>query len=165
VSYKNKTYVIFDADEDMWAYGFMLGWKSKDHMDFDFHNAHDLNTITDRANEETVKRKLRTRLASAKQAVVLVGEKTKNLYRFVRWEIDVALELGIPIIAVNLNGKRSIDEDRCPAILKKKDAIHVAFRMNIIKYAMDNFAANPSLHAGQGDNWHYPSTVYASLGL
>ncbi len=49
----------------------MLGWKSKDHMDFDFHDAHDLNTITDRANEETVKRKLRALLANANRIVYL----------------------------------------------------------------------------------------------
>ncbi len=165
MSYRNKTYVIFDGDEDMYAYAFMLGWKAQDHMDFDFHNAHDLNAITDRANEETVKRKLRERFANAKQVVVLVGEKTKNLYRFVRWEIDIALELGLPIIVVNLNGSRSMDDDRCPPILKKKDAIHVAFKMKIIQYAMDHFAANPTLHAGQGNNWHYPDSIYTSLGL
>jgi MTH538 TIR-like domain (DUF1863) len=165
MGYRNKTYVIFDADQDMWAYGFMLGWNTHDHMDFDFHDAHDLNTITDRANEDTVKRKLRLRFANTKQAIVLIGEKTKNLYRFVRWELDTALELGIPIIAVNLNGKRSIDEERCPPILKEKDAVHVAFKMNIIKHAMDNFAQNLAIQAGKGTNWHYPESVYTSLGL
>ncbi len=47
MSYRNKTYVIFDGDGDMWAYAFMLGWKSRDHIEFDFHDAHDINTITD----------------------------------------------------------------------------------------------------------------------
>ena len=39
MAYRNKTYVIFDGDEDMWAYAYMLGWISKDHIAFDFHNA------------------------------------------------------------------------------------------------------------------------------
>ena len=99
----------------MWAYGFMLGWKSRDHIDFDFHDAHDLNTISDRASEDTVKRKLRGRFTNAKQVVVIVGKKTKNLYRFVRWEIDVALELKLPIIVANLSEKRRMDDDLLPA--------------------------------------------------
>ena len=165
MSYRNKTYVIFDADEDMWAYAFMLGWKSRDHIDFDFHNAHDLNTITDRANEETVKRRLRERFASAKQVIVVVGPKTKDLYRFVRWEIDVALGLGLPIIAANLNEKRNMDPDRCPPILKGKDAIHVAFKMRIIKKAMDAFPEYLTIHAGSGKDWYYTDNVYTELGL
>jgi len=56
MSYRNKTYVIFDGDNDMWAYAYMKGWKQNENIDFDFHDAHDLNVITDRASEESVKR-------------------------------------------------------------------------------------------------------------
>jgi hypothetical protein len=42
MAYRNKTYVIFDADNDMWAYGYMKGWKSNENLDFNFHDAHDL---------------------------------------------------------------------------------------------------------------------------
>jgi len=166
MAYRNKTYVIFDADNDMWAYRFMLGWKSLEHLDFDFHDAHDLNTITDRANEETVKRKLRERFANAKQVVVIVGENTKNPYRFVRWEIETALDLKLPIVVTYLNGKRSVDVALCPPILKGKDAIHVAFKMKIIKHAMDYFIDGyVTLYAGHADDWHYNDEVYRSLGL
>ena len=79
MAYRNKTYVIFDGDEDMWAYAYMLGWISKDHIAFDFHNAHDLAPLSATAGEETVKRRLRERLSNTKQAIVLIGEKTKCL--------------------------------------------------------------------------------------
>ena len=150
----------------MWAYGFMLGWKSKDHMDFDFHDAHQLNTITSAANEATVKRKLRERFHSAKQVIVLVGESTKNLYRFVRWELDIAIELGLPIIVANLNGLRQMDSERCPPILKGKDAVHVSFKMKIIQKAMDDFASDyVSLYANKGEDYHYPDSVYKALNI
>lgn len=165
MGYRNKTYIIFDGDEDMWAYAYMLGWKKNERIDFDFHNAHDLNTITNFSSEENTKRKLRARFATAKQAVVLIGEKTKNLYRFVRWEIEVAQGLGLPIVAVNLNKFRSMDEARCPAILRNSDAVHVAFQMKIIKHAMDNFCDNYSRYAGKGDNWSYNDNIYAGFGL
>ena len=40
MSYKNKTYVAFDGDEDMPYYRIMTAWKENDHIDFDFYNAH-----------------------------------------------------------------------------------------------------------------------------
>lgn len=165
MGYRNKTYIIFDGDEDMWAYAYMLGWKKNENIDFNFNDAHDLNTITNLSSEENTKRKLRERFATAKQAIVLIGEKTKNLYRFVRWEIEVAQALGLPIVAVNLNKLRAIDPARCPAILRDADAVHVAFQMKIIKHAMDNFCGNYSQYKGKGDNWSYNDNVYAGFGL
>lgn len=167
MGYRNKTYVIFDGDNDIWAYRFMRGWKASEHLDFDFHDAHDLNTITDRASEETVKRKLRERFSSAKQSIVLIGNNTKNLYRFVRWEMDVASDLDIPIIAVNLNEQRTYDTALCPPILRDQCVVHISFKMNIIKFALDNF---PSWYArnNQNDeniNLSYPDSVYRDLNL
>lgn len=165
MGYRNKTYVIFDGDEDMWAYAYMIGWKNSENIDFDFHNAHDLNTITNLSQEENTKRKLKERLSSAKQAIVLIGDKTKNLYKFVRWEIEICQNLGIPIVAVNLNGKRKYDDNLCPPILRNADAIHVSFKAKIIKHALDDFCVNYSQYSGKNDNWHYKDSVYDGLGL
>jgi len=164
MGYRNKTYVIFDGDEDMWAYGFMLGWKKNEHIEFDFHDAHDLNTLRDGANEETVKRKLRERFANTKQAIVIIGSNTKNLFRFVRWELDICLELGIPIVAVNLNNMRGIDNNLCPPIIKDKSVIHVAFRAKIIQHALDEFCENYNQYKGQS-NLYYSDAIYERLGL
>lgn len=166
MSYRNKTYVIFDGDNDMWAYAYMKGWKANEHIEFDFQDAHDLNVITDRASEETVRRKLRERLSNAKQVIVLIGENTKNLFRFVRWEMEIAQKLDLPVVAVNLDKKRSYVEARCPAILKDQYVVHVSFQAKIIQYALDHFpdeyAKRPQNAEG---NRHYPESVYKSLGL
>jgi len=77
-------------------------------------------------------------MANSKVLIVLVGEKTKNLHKFVRWEQEIALEMGIPIIAVNLNGNRRMDPDRCPPIIRDELAIHVSFGSKIIKHALNN---------------------------
>lgn len=145
MSYRNKTYVIFDGDTDMYAYRFMRGWRALEHLDFDFHDAHDLGSeLTDLASEETVRRRLRERFSPAKQVIVLIGPNTRHLYRFVRWELRVALDLGLPIIAVNLNGARACDDVRCPPILRDEYVVHIPFKMKAIQLAMDNF---PSEHA------------------
>jgi hypothetical protein len=95
MSYRNKTYVIFDGDNDRWAYAYMKGWKENENVDFNFYDAHDIKPLTDRASEQTIRQRLRERLSSAKQVIVLVGESTKDLYVFVRWEIDIALKMDL----------------------------------------------------------------------
>ena len=90
MSYRNKTYVAFDGDEDMRAYRLMTAWKSNENIDFNFYNAHDLNSARDTSTEESIKSQLRERMANAKQLVLLVGEKTKNLRKFIPWEIELA---------------------------------------------------------------------------
>jgi hypothetical protein len=164
MGYRNKTYVIFDGDSDMWAYAYMKGWKNNDKIDFDFHDAHDLNALRDGSSEETVKAKLRERLGNTKQAIVLVGENTKNLYRYVRWELETCLEMGIPIVAVNLNGMRSKDDERCPPIIKGTPAVHVAFKMKIIQRALDDFCDNFAKYKDKSD-LYYPAAAYNELGI
>lgn len=142
MAYRNKTYVCFDGDNDIKYYNLMNAWKANDNIEFDFYDAHDLHQCRDTSQEETIKRSLRERMKNTKLFLVLVGEKTKNLYKFVRWEIDLALEMDLPIVVVNLNNKRSIDNDLCPPILKDKLAIHTAFTVKIIQHAIDYWPEN-----------------------
>jgi len=164
MGYRNKTYVIFDGDNDMWAYAFMKGWKQNENIDFDFYDAHEINKLLDGSSEETVKRKLRERLANTKQAIVLIGDSTKNLHRYVRWELETCLNLGIPIVAVNLNGKRSMDDALCPPIIKDQPVVHVAYRAKIIKHALDNFCDNFAQHKNM-INLNYADSTYSDLGV
>jgi len=166
MSYRNKTYVIFDGDNDMWAYAYMKGWKQSEHIDFDFYDAHDLKPLILRASDDTVYARLKERMANTKQAVVLIGEKTKNLFKFVRWELELTLKNDIPLIAVNLNDKRQCDYDRCPAIIRDEYVVHIPFKAKILQYALDHF---PDEHARRDRNTKgarfYKDEVYRQLGL
>lgn len=167
MSYRNKTYVIFDGDEDMWAYRFMRGWRATEHLDFDFYDAHDIKPLTDGACDETIFRRLRERMGNAKQAIVLIGPYTKSLRKFVPWEIGIAKTRKLPIVAVNLNNLRRLDSQRCPASLCKYPAVHVPFKMRIIKQALDAFVPEFAL---QASSWemaprHYDEKIYGQLGL
>lgn len=168
MGYRNKTYVIFDGDNDMWAYARMKGWKALKNIDFDFYDAHDLKPLTRQAsNEAYIKQRLLERIKNTKQVIVLVGNSTKNLYKYVRWEIEQCQKLGLPIVVVNLNKRRSIDYTLCPPILKGKNAVHISFRMKIIKYALDYFPNyfNSSVDKTKINDWHYLASVYKNLGL
>jgi hypothetical protein len=76
MAYRNKTYICFDGDTDMHWYRLMQAWKDNDDIDFNFHNAHDLNTARDSSQEESIKKQLRERFANSKLLIVLIGEKT-----------------------------------------------------------------------------------------
>ena len=165
--YRNKTYVCFDADNDIHYYRLMLAWKQNDSTNFQFHNAHDLNRLLPTSNENTIKRKLRERLRNTKAFIVLIGASTQYLYKFVRWEMEQALGLDIPIIAVNLNGKRQQDKNRCPPIIRDELVVHISFNARIVQHALENWTTEYYNLKGEGKsgNRRYPSEIYQKLGL
>lgn len=166
MAYRNKTYICFDGDSDMAHYRLMTAWSENNKIDFDFYNAHDLNTARDSSQEESIKRQLRERFANSKLLVVLIGEKTKYLTKFVKWEMEVALKLDLPIVGVNLNKARAQD-DLCPPAIKNQLAIYVPFGISIVKYAMDNWPASHARHraANETGPYRYSQAVYDQLGL
>jgi hypothetical protein len=166
MAYRNKTYICFDGDTDMRYYRLMTAWAENENFTFNFHNAHDLNTARDSSQEESIKRQLRERFANSKLLVVLIGEKTRLLTKFVKWEMEVALKLDLPIVGVNLNGNRGRDE-LCPPTIKEALAIYVPFGAKIVEYAMTNW---PSSHVtfkaeGKSGPYFYKEETYKSLGL
>jgi hypothetical protein len=167
MAYRNKTYVAFDGDTDMWAYRYMRGWKQNDKSDFDFNDAHEIRQARDSSTEESIKRSLRERINSSRVFVLLVGEHTKNLYRFVRWEIEQAINLGLPIIVVNLNDKRTHDDALCPPILDNKLAVHISYNAKIMQHALEHWPIDHVTRAknGEGSPCYYETRIYTQLGL
>jgi hypothetical protein len=164
MAYTNKTYVCFDADTDIHYYRLMTAWKENDRIEFNFHNAHEINNFRDGSSEATIKAKLRERLKNTKVLVVLIGKNTKSLYKYVRWEIEWALENDIPIVGVNLNGKKQQD-DLCPPILKPDLAMYINFGQKIMNYALNHWPAQHETEKRNGKKgpFYYPDKVYDSL--
>ena len=153
MAYRNKTYVCFDGDSDIHYYRLM--------------QAYDLNTARDTSQEESIKRQLRIRLQNSKVFVVLIGANTRYLTKFVRWEMEQALSMRLPIIGINLNGMRQQDPERCPPVIRNALAIYISFNAKIMQYALEHW---PSLHSqlvqqGQTGPHFYKSSIYQDLGL
>ncbi len=165
--YRNKTFVSFDGDSDMHYYRLMQAWKQHDGIDFNFYNAHDLNVARDTSQEASIKAQLAERMRNTKVFVLLIGENTRYLYKFVRWEIEQAIQRDLPIIAVNLNGQRSMDKERCPSLLREALAIHISFNVRIVQHSLDNWPSSHQRHRQQRESgpYYYKAEVYRELGL
>ena len=166
MAYKDRIYVSMDADSDIRYYYLMKAWKQNDNTTFDFRDAHDLNNILDKS-EASIKAGLQERFRNTKVFVLLVGEHTRYLYKYVRWEIEEAIKREIPCIVVNLNGKRSLDSDLCPPIIRNHLAIHISYNARILQYALENWPYSDNEKRKNGDYgpYYYKESVYEKLGL
>ena len=164
------------ASEDLKSYRLMTAWKANKKIDFNFYDAHDLNTARDTSHPDTIKRRLRERLANAKQIVFLVGDHTRSKAArsgsFIGYEVDVIKTLDIPINFANLNQSRKSESARIPIGLGSPlYTISTSFQPAIIKYALDEFpAAYAKNKSSTGSNrksgpYYYKEYVYKSLGI
>ncbi len=153
MAYRNKTYVAF-ASEDINYYYLMKAWRENEHIDFDFFDAHDLNVALDTSQPETIRRRLRERLANTKQTVVLISDTTKpkaaRPSSFLYYEIETIEKLGLPVVFTNLNGSRLAQRSKLPTTLLEPYTMSVSFQAAIIKYALDEYvsAFNSNLTVG-----------------
>ncbi|KAE9534235.1 hypothetical protein A1D25_06885 [Ursidibacter arcticus] len=151
-----RAFVGFSST-DLHYYRLMQAWKANTNIDFNFTDCQLRNEIKSE-DEDYIKRKCRERINMAGTFISLIGQDTKSKYKYVRWEIEVALEKGCRIIAVNLDGSRQMNPNTCPAILKNTGTIFVPFSPKIIAYALENWEQKDS------ENWIYKDWVYQSLG-
>jgi len=167
MAYRNKTFVSF-ASEDLTSYRLMQAWKANQHIDFDFLDAHDINTALDSSQPATIERRLTDRLANTKQVVMLIGDATRRKagdgVSFLHHEATVIKKLKLPVIFANLNGSRVVESSRLPFSLSEQYTISVSFQPAIIKYALDDFVDGFVYSPDKGPH-HYKSHVYSNLGI
>lgn len=151
-----RSFVGFSS-ADLHYYRLMLAWKENEHIDFSFADCQLAQEI-DSENEAYIKRKCRERIAMAGTFISLIGKDTRSKHKYVRWELEVALEKGCRIIGVNLDGSRQIVDAICPPIIKDIGAIFVPFSPKIVAHALENYEVNDK------GNWHYKDDIYRQLG-
>ncbi|MBD8565448.1 TIR domain-containing protein [Oxalobacteraceae sp. CFBP 8763] len=162
---RNRTYIAFDGDNDIHYYRLMTAWSENERFSLNFSNAHDLNTARDSSQEESIKRQLAARFADSKLLMVLIGANTRYLTKFVKWEMETAIRIGLPIIGINLNGSRQQDA-LCPAAIRNTLAVFVPFREKIVSHAALDWPGEHERYRQQGKNeaFHYSEQIYRNLG-
>ena len=169
MSYRNKTYVAF-ASEDISSYRLMEAWRENKNIEFNFYDAHDLFVSRDTSLPETIKKNLRDRMKNAKQIVLLGSTSAKKKggdgVSFLAYELQVALELNLPIVVSHLDGSRKGNSANYPKPLSDANhhTISVSFQPKIIQHALDNYASTYSASTTTGERI-YNASVYTGLGL
>lgn len=151
-----RTFVGFSST-DIRYYRLMQAWKANEHIDFNFTDCQLENEINSE-NEAYIKRKCRERIDMAGTFAVLIGQDTRSKHKYVRWEMEVAIEKGCRIIGINLDGSRRVVDATCPPIIRNIGAIFVPFSPKIVAHALANWKMEAN------DDWHYKDEVYRQLG-
>jgi hypothetical protein len=151
-----RTFIGFSST-DIHNYRLMQAWKAHEHIDFNFTDCQ-LGSEINSENEAYIKAKCRERINMAGTFAVLIGNDTRSKHKYVRWEMEVAIEKKCKIIGINLNMARTIDQETCPPIIKDVGAIFVPFSPKIIAYTLENYTMSPR------GNYHYVESVYTNLG-
>jgi len=153
-----RAFVGFSST-DINYYRMMLAWKASEHIDFNFADVQ-LDKAINSEDEGYIKRLCRERIEMASRFIMLIGEDTKSKHKYVRWELEVAIEKDCTIIGVNIDKSRDMVDAKTPPIMKNIGAIFVPFNAKIIAYAIENFQMS-----GQKDNRVYKPEIYKQLGL
>lgn len=152
-----RTFVGFSST-DIHYYRLMCAWKNNQNIDFNFADCQ-LSQALNSEDEMYIKRICRERIKMAGTFISLIGQDTKSKHKYVRWELEVALEKSCRVIGVNIDGSRRINPDTCPKIIQGVGAIFIPFSQKIITYALENYQMNSK------GNWHYPDELYQQLSL
>lgn len=88
-----RTFVGFSSS-DIKYYRLMLAWKENEHIDFDFADCQLAKEINS-DDESYIKKKCRERIGMAGTFISLIGGDTRSKHKYVRWELDVALEKNV----------------------------------------------------------------------
>lgn len=164
MAYRKKIYVIFDVD-DMLYFNMFQAWCAGETQEL-IHLESSVWNNTNSRKLDGAENSLLEKMRNASCVVVLISEHTNPLCLQIRTEIESALRLNKAIIVVNINGKRSIDNDLCPEILKNRIAIHISFNAKIIQKAIDHW---PGFYEQNSDNgsgaYFFKPQVYQNLGI
>lgn len=150
--YKTKTYVAFDAGNDMNYYNTLKMWSNNIKIGFSLNNAHDLKSARDSSLAESIKRSLRERIQASKIMILIVGKETYRHIKFVKYEIDYAKSRNIPIILT------VVDDGVLPkSWFTDYPVIQVPFKLEKINLAMGDWPSKFVQHQKKGDVgiWHY----------
>ncbi len=152
-----RTFVGFSST-DINYYRLMLAWKENDNIDFNFSNCQ-LDKEINSDNEAYIMSRCRERLGMAGTFAVLIGQDTRSKHKYVRWEMEVAVEKQCRIIGINLDKSRRVVDSTCPPIIRNIGAIFVPFSPAIVAYALENY----KMH--EDNDYHYKDEIYTSLGF
>jgi hypothetical protein len=164
---RTGSYIAFDGlgktnptESDFKYYATMQAWTAGKNIDFKFVNSHDKTAaVRDTSLRSTLESRIRERLAASKNCIVILSGDTRKTGSMLSYEIEKAVDFyKIPLICVYV-GYNTISapkelSSRWPNSLTARinngtaNAIHVAFKKEILLTAINQFSVNGSSPSG-----------------
>lgn len=164
---RTGTYIAFDGlgeinptESDFKYYATIQAWSASKNIDFKFVNSHDkTSAVRDKSLRSTLETRIRERLAVSKNCLVILSDDTRKSGSMLSYEIEQAVDkYKIPLICV-YTGYATIYKpkelsSRWPDALTKRinngtaDAIHIAFKKEILLTAISQFSVTNNSPGG-----------------
>lgn len=128
-----KTYVSFNEKKDNESFETLKKFKDIENLSYVSINEKDIEG----KNEEEAKKIIKDKMNGSKLFVLLIGENCRNIER-IKYEIEVAKELNVKFICINLNGVSKCDS-RSPESLFKVFRIYIPLIDKAYKHAVEMF--------------------------
>lgn len=171
---RTGTYVAFDGlgetdptKSDFRFYGTIQMWAAGKGYDFKYVDSHDkTSAVRDSSLRTTLEARIRERLASSRNCLVILSNETRKSGSMLSYEIEKAVDTyNLPLI-ITYTGRDTIINPsnfsgRWPSVLETRinnesaDAIHIPFKKGAINDAISQFTV-------QKDNLSGPLNKYSS---
>lgn len=182
MAYRNATYIAFDGQSetdptksDFKFYTTILGWHASSRVDFKFANSHErTSAVKDTSSRETLKSRIRERLALSKNCVVILSDQTRKHGSMLSYEVEQAVDnFGLPLICAYTGVDALLNpqthRSRWPNSLairienRSAKAIHIPFKMRALYDAIGQFTVH---HLNlQGPLHFYSHEAHVEFGL
>ena len=181
MAYRTGTYFAFDgqgqtnpAKSDFKYYATVKAWSSGKHIDFNYVDSHEkTSAVRDSSKMETLKTRIRERLAASKNIVVILSADTRDTGSMLSYEIEKAVDTyKIPLL-ITYTGYNSIMApaelyEMWPDALRSRinsgaaKAIHLPFKKAVLLDAIEQFSVNKKLPTGSLD--YYTRDTHVQWG-
>ncbi len=160
MSYKNGTYVAFDAQgeadptkSDFRYYSTILGWAKHRNIQFHFINSHEKTyAVRNTSSQDTLRARIRERLALSKNMIIILSSQTRKSGSELSYEIEQAIDhYRLPLIITYSNYDVVADpkvlsyfwpyslQDRIDSNMAR--AIHIGFKKEALLDAINRFTS------------------------
>ena len=160
-------YVAIDANNDIKYYEAFKNMLFQNGDNYNLFDGIEYFKELDKTPDDMLKFKIQKNLERADVVVVLLTKTLKSMRKFSKWQVEHAVNTGLPIIAVNPNRIRSADFDVCPTILKTHLSLHIPYDANAFKVAVMNWPASHAEHMKnekeQRKIYKYAESVYQQI--
>lgn len=165
MGYSDKIYVIYDSLANASAYKALKEFKQSDGTNFNFYDGIKYLKSLDKVSDDELKAAIFENMNEASAVIVLLSKNVKSMRKFIKWQIEYAVNEKKVLMSMNCNRLRSLDYDVTPAILKNKLSLFLPYDEKALELALTNWPKSFKEHLENGDTgpYRYDMDVYYDL--